>query len=231
MSHREFSGVCVAGLFLSGSACADVVYSDGEFVPSTWGFETVVLGTGGTSAAAQVGAGNPGNARRLTNSVNAGGTVYGFSRYGTTQAVGRYDPSVAGAIASVDWSLESLFVSGGDAGGQAVMLGAKQGAIVYAADVGQTGTGAGWVTHGAVGLTEADFQPLNGAAPIDFSASGAPLRFGFIVGNSGAESFTSVAVYDNFSVTLRAVPAPGAAGLAGVAALGLACRRRRGSGR
>lgn len=231
MSHRVFSGVCVVALLLSGSAGADVVYSDGEFVPSTWGFETVGLGTGGTSAAAQVGGGNPGNARRLTNSVNAGGTIYGFSRYGTTQAVGRYDPAVEGAIASVDWSLQSLFVSGADAGGQAVMLGAKQGSIVYAADLGQTGSGAGWVMHGGVGLTAADFQPLNGGTPINFSASGAPLRFGFIVGNSGAESFTSVVLYDNFSVTLRAVPTPGVAGLAGAAVFGLSRGRRRGSGR
>lgn len=225
------SAVCAIGLALAaGSAAADVVYSDTEFATSTWGFETLMGGTGGTSAASQVGGGNPGNARQLANTVNGGGSgeIYGFSRYGTTNAVGRYDPVVLGAISSVNWSIDSKWLSGLGGQGQAILFGAKQGSFVYFADSDVTGSSGAWTAHGAVGLTAGSFQPLSAGAvpPLNFSATGAPIRFGFIVGNSGSFAYSNTVIYDNFNV--RIVPSPGAAGLAGLAGLcGLRRRRAR----
>jgi opacity protein-like surface antigen len=213
-------------LALAGIASADVTLSDTEFVPSNWGLETAILGAGGTSSGLQVSGGNPGFAREMTNTANSGGTIYGFSRFGTTTAT-RYEPAVQGAILSVDYSIDARWLSGAGGDGHSIMFGAKQGTFVYFADVDITGSSGAWTTHGALGLTAAAFQPLTTGAPINFSASGAPLRFGFIVGNTApGGGYTNVVMYDNFNVTIHNVPAPGVLGLAGLCGV-LTFRRRR----
>ncbi|CAG0978102.1 hypothetical protein PHYC_01614 [Phycisphaerales bacterium] len=207
-------------------AGADVTFSDGTFTPSNWGFETLVLGTGGTSSHSQVATGNPGLARELTNSVNAGGTVWGVSRFGTTNGT-RYEPGTMGAILGVDFAIDFRFAGGVGGDGHALMVAAKQGTVVYGAAYTVTGSSGAWNSYGVTGLTAADFAPIVGSGPaLNFSATGAPIRFGFAVGNSGPGSgYSNTVTYDNFEVIVRTVPGPGAAGLAGV--LGLAALRRR----
>lgn len=208
-------------------AFADVVIADTEFNDSNWGFETVQIGTGGSGSGVQVtGVGNPGKARRVTLSPNAGGTIWGFSRYGNTLAT-RYVPSVDGAIASINFSFDARLVSGsGD--GQAVMVALKQGQVIYGASYSVTGSSGGWATFAQTGLVASDFLRLDGLAGVpNFSETGAPIRFGIASGNSAPNaSYTTVADYDNFVVTIVQVPAPGAAGLLAAAAV-LAARRRR----
>lgn len=217
-------------LVLIATTCpahADVTFSDTEFTPANWGFESVVLGPGGTSTPSQVAGGNPGQARQVVNSINAGGgaSVFGLSRYGTTTPT-RYEPATQGAITSIDWSIDSKWLSGFGGQGQSISLGAKQGLVVYYADYDITGSSGAWTTHGAVNLLASSFQPLTAGAPIDFSATGAPIRFGFLVGNSGDFAYTNTVVYDNFSITIHNVPAPAIAGLA-MFTLPIALRHRR----
>lgn len=211
---------------VAASAAADVTFTDTEFTASNWGFETAILGAGGTSTPSQVAGGNPGNARQLTNVVNGGGTIFGFSRFGTTTST-RYDPASQGAILSVDWSIDSRWLSGIGGQGQLIALGIKQGTVTYIADSDITGSSGNWITHGAITLTAADFQPLTSGPVIDFSATAAPLRFGFIVGNSSTGAgYGNTVMYDNFGVTVHSVPASMSAC---AAAMGLAAglRRRR----
>jgi hypothetical protein len=191
-----------------------------------WGFETVILGSG-SSAPSQTNTGNPGFARRLDNSVGGFSTVWGLSRYGTNQAT-RYEPVNQGAILSVDFSIDHRFVSGTAEDGQIIRLGAKQGSYVYAAGFAVTGTSGNWGSTSFLGMTAADFVALNGGAPIDFSATADPIRFGFVVGNasSGANGATAIVDYDNFFVRVVPVPSPGAAGCL-LGGLGLLARRRR----
>jgi len=221
--------VCGVVVLSAGStvAGAAVTFSDTEFAVADWGFETIVSGPGGTSVPSQVTGGNPGFARQLVNTVNAGGgaTIFGLSRYGTTNGT-RYVPATDGAIASVDWSIDSRWLSGLGGQGQSITLGAKQGQVVYYADYDITGSSGAWTGHGALSLVAGDFQPRSAGAPIDFSATGAPLRFGFIVGNSGDGAYDNTVVYDNFSVTIRNIPGPGGVAM-GAVGVGLLMGRRR----
>lgn len=236
MTHRSAAAACLSLAFVMGTqpALADVTYSDGDFAASNWGFEVTLSSSGGTSVPTQVAGGNPGTARQITNTIGAGdvpGMVLGFSRYGTTQSVGRYDPAVLGAILSVDWAIQSRYISGQSAGsdgqGQTIRLGAKQGSVLYAAAVEFTGISGAWTNHGSLSLTASDFEQITPGPAIDFSATGGPLRFGFIAGTSGEPSSFETAAYDNFSVTIHNIPAPATAGVILSGGCWAARRRRR----
>lgn len=218
---------------LVSAAGADVVFSDTEFANSNWALETVFTGptgnTGSATAAQSAATGNPGNARRvtLTTGGSFGDTVSAFSRYGTTQAT-RFDPTTQGAINAVSWTIDARFVTGTFAGaGQGLVLGLKQGTVIYGADYHVTGSSGSWATSSATGMTAASFSRLDGLTGTpDFSAAGLPIRFGFIASNSnGGGQYSTTVDYDNFSVTVTQVPAPGAALILGIA--GAALRRRR----
>ncbi len=215
-----------AALLVASGARADVTFSDTEFANSGWGLDTITVGAGGTSVGTQTSGGNPGFGRQVTNNITIGGEVYGLHRYGTTTAT-RYEPILSGAITSVDFTIDSKFISGIGGLGHGIALGAKQGSAVYRAGFDTTGNTGLWETHASSGSTAASFVSLNGGPAIDFSATGAPIRFGFLVSNGAVnETYNNVVLYDNFRVVIHNVPAP-----TGVAVLGLgglaACRRRR----
>lgn len=218
--------VGLIGLACLGSeARADVTYSDGAFVTSTWGFE--IVGTGTSVPSQVVSGGNPGSYRQINQTVaQNSGWFYAFSRYGTSLAT-RYEPATQGAIQSVDFSIQAqtISVQGGQIPGLA--WGIKQGSFVYVQTAFQNLSGPAWANFSSAALTPADFFCANGAGTLDFSASGAPIRFGFVTMNASFSAVTtgSVSEYDNFSVTVHQVPAPAGAALLG--ALGLLAGRRR----
>jgi hypothetical protein len=209
-----------------GLAHADVTYTDGTFNPSVWGFEVV---GGGSSTPSQVASGgNPGAYRQINQSVPANtGWFYGFSRYGTNTAT-RYDPATQGAISSVDFSIDGRLIS--TVGGQipGVGMGIKQGSLVYVQTAFANLGNASWGTVASTGLTPADFMCVNGSGTVDFSASGGPLRFGFVTINASfsAQPTGGVSEYDNYNVVVHQVPAPGAIALVGVGMLAASRRRR-----
>lgn len=229
---RIAPSTCFACAIVAGAslAHASVTFSDTEFATSgglAWVLEPVVRGTGGAAAAAQSTLGNPGKARQidLTTGTAPGDTIWGFSRFGTTTAT-RYEPATSGPITSLTWSIDARLSGGGFGDGQAIVLALKQGQLIYTADYHVTGSSGNWITVGGSGITAADFTRLDGQFGIpDFSAAGAPIRFGFASGNSTTGgSYSTQALFDNWSVTVNPVPAPGAClALAGL--LGL--RRRR----
>lgn len=208
-------------------ASANVTYSDGTFSLSgsnAWAVET--LGQGGASASQSV-SGNPGTAREvdLTTGTNSGDTIWAFSRFGSTTAT-RYEPANQGAILSLSWSIDARFTSGFGGDGQALQLALKQGQLIYVADYHVTGSSGQWNTFGAAGLGANDFARLDGQAGTpNFTTSGAPIRFGFVNGNSTTGgTYSTAALYDNWSVTVTNAPAPGACLVLGA---GLLARRRR----
>ena len=215
-----------AVLASAGLAHADVTYTDGTFAPSSWGFEIV---GGGSSTPSQVASGgNPGSYRQINQSVPANtGWFYGFSRYGTNTAT-RYDPVSQGAITSVDFSIDARTIStvGGQVPGLA--MGIKQGSLVYVQTAFANVGNSSWGFFGSFGLTPADFTCVNGSGTVDFSATGGPLRFGFVTINASfsAQPTGSVSEYDNYNVVVHNVPAPGALMLAGVGLLAASRRRR-----
>jgi hypothetical protein len=221
--------VCVAlgaAVLVGGAARADVTFSDTEFPNSGWGLDVFTVGAGGTSSGIQVSGANPGFGRQVTNSITIGGEVYGLHRYGTSLAT-RYEPSVTGAITSVDFSIDSRFISGLGGLGHGISLGAKQGSVLYRAGFDTTGSTGLWETHSSTGNTAASFTPLGGGPAIDFSSTAAPIRFGFVVSNGAVnETYSNVVLYDNFQVVIHNVPAPAGAAVLGLGGL-MACRRRR----
>lgn len=215
-----------AALLLAGGARADVTFSDTEFANAGWGLDTITVGAGGTSVGTQTTGGNPGFGRQVTNNLIIGGEVYALHRYGTSTAT-RYEPLVSGAIASVDFSIDAKWLSGIGGLGHGITIGAKQGTVVYRAGFDTTGSDGLWHTHAATGFTAASFVAVGGSGAIDFSATGAPIRFGFLVSNGAVnESYTNVVLYDNFQVVVHNVPAPASAAVLCLGGL-TAIRRRR----
>jgi hypothetical protein len=223
--NTRFPSVLFVIAGTSAAAHADVVFADTEFINSNWALETVSLGAGGTASAAQVATGNPGNARRVSLSPNAGGGLWAFSRFGTTTAT-RYAPATDGAIAAVAFSFDARVVTSDAA--LPVRFALKQGQAIFAVGEGVLDTGSSWQTFSLAGLTAASFTRLDGVAGTpDFSAAGAPIRFGFAVGAlPGGSIAEKVTNFDNFSVRVTQVPGPGVAAL-GVVLATLAPRRRR----
>lgn len=227
MNLKTISASCAA--LVASFAFADVTYSDGTFQNSNWGFETLTIGGGSSSANAgqSSGTGNPGFARRVSHVTVLGETLYTFNRFGTTVAT-RYEPATQGAILSLDWSIDARWDSGSFAGqGQAIMLGAKQGQTIFYADYDITGSNGAWITNSGLGLTAASFAPLTGSAVLDFSAAGAPIRFGFVTGNGATgATYSNTVDYDNFNLVVRTVPSAGVLPTMAMAGLAMARRRR-----
>ena len=231
--HNARGSVCVAASLLLSSAGtsvtrADVTFSDSVFNNTDWSVNTVNIATGGTSVGAQAAGGNPGTGREVTNTMNLLGTIYSFHAYGSTPAT-TYQPSVDGAVASVEWTIDGRWLSGIGGQGQGIALGAMQGGNLYYADYDITGSTGAWNTFLATGLVSSDFTPFNGGPAIDFSAGGAAIRFGFVVGNYAPDqAYFNTCIYDNYSVTIRTVPTPAAgATVLGMGGLGMLRARRR----
>ena len=134
-----------------------------------------------------------------------------------------YDPSTAGAIASVDFSLDryttftagTVVLSNATAG---VLL--EQGGNFYLDSlVGPAFSAATWQTVATTGLTASSFclySFTTNAAPDcsqnpDFSASGGVIDFGFRAGLGHSNALgtgTFDSNYDNLSITINTVPEP-----------------------
>jgi hypothetical protein len=96
-----------------------------------------------------------------------------------------------------------------------------------------------WQPYQSLNLTAADFDtsPLvslgvsNGQQP-DFSSSGAPITFGYALGNtyvSGTGTLVSAHGADNWAVTVHAVPVPAALYLFASGLVGIVGVARKGS--
>ncbi len=244
-------GCVVACLTLVHAAHAgSMLVGDGDFVDWTFG---KVAGGGAPVALTDdaemvrvVDAGNPA-IENTTWSNTRGKNVWGF---GYANSV-IWDPGIYGALASIDFQID--FRTGVNPGGdgQAVALLIKQSGYFYTLAGGVSGVSVplgSWNSLSYGPLTSANLQnswaegapgvwpPLDSSPQTpDFSATGAPMQFGFAAGNhiSGLKSN----FYDNWFLELRgaspsAVPLPSAALpaaliLAGFMAFRRVRRRRR----
>lgn len=212
----------------SSVALADVTLSDGVFSTTgsnAWALESVGVGS---ASASQSASGNPGAARQvsLTTGSNAGDTIWGFSRFGAATAT-RYEPASQGAIVSLTWSIDARLTQGGG-DGQALWLALKQGQLIFVADGHVTGSSGAWNTFGGASIVASAFSRLDGQGGLpDFSTSGAPIRFGFVNGNTTTGgTYSTAALYDNYTLrVVQKVPVPGACVMLGL--LLWPSRRRR----
>jgi hypothetical protein len=217
----------ILAAFSSAQAMANLVIYDGTFLDSNWTMIVRPYGpNGGTGSGSQVlvgGAGDNGPARETTN--HAGANLSG-SYNASIYTAFTYNPAVGGPLTDLSISFDSRYVTGLSAIGIAV----EQAGLVWMSG-GAINT-PNWQTYTFTPGPGSWFliNPSGGVAGPgpDFSAAGAPMRFGYYTGNgTGAGSFpyAHTGLTDNF--TVRFVPAPGALALLGVGGLIMTRQRWR----
>lgn len=194
--------VAAAGVAHRASADNQTVYFDGAFVLTEW---TLTNYGNRVATATHLGAGgNPGKAREVTHPLNGSSNVKAFHNL---NPAGDALDLAQGAVVSLDFSIDSRFVSGVGTQGHAVRLGVVQNGIAYISSSNfATGVDAvNWSTHSINGQTATDFIRIDGlAGNPDFSTSGSPLSFGFETANGIAgQTVDQIVDYDNFTVTVH----------------------------
>ena len=221
-----------AGLASNASA---VVFFDGVFNNADWSLTTTLnTNAAGSSAFGLqfLTGGNPNEYRRIRNQLTVSsptGILHGFHMNVTAF----YDPSNQGAIASIDYSEDSINFVNAPGNGQGSGLAIIQNGRLYrtsAALIMPFSSFSTWQPNAQPGLTPASFwevDPSTGmviAGSPDFSASGTVMQLGFWRGNSNNGSINTECGIDNWHVDI--IPAPGATALLGLGGL-VALRRRR----
>lgn len=232
-----------SALALPALASAQTVsYTAGTFPTTDW-TETIrsIVGPISHGRTNQPGLGNPGDYSRLDYVI---GPMTGASTFNVawTNPNFVFNPATHGVFTSVSFTMDviGLATAGfstpfyGNVG--AVML---QNGVFFQASSAQNVPGTSWSTLSWNWLaTDTWAASVAGATP-DFSASGAPIVFGFRTGfatncvsvNPCRQANLSLGM-DNYTVNVqstRVVPEPSTVALlaAGLAAMGVVARRRR----
>jgi hypothetical protein len=200
-------------LVFAHASQADFSISDSTFSDSDWPlFLTLEFGDNAGSANGQdVISGNLAPSRLHVIGTPGSPTDPGYfiaSFYGAAV----YDPSVEGAISSIDWSFD--WRRGNDPNTSTIAPAIYQGGIVFNASELLNTVFYEWQTDVRFGLTEADFPG------IDFSANGDPIYFGYRWYAGTFNGLMNMAI-DNFSVevTSQVVPEASSMALCGFAML------------
>ncbi len=188
-----------------------VVFSDSTFANGDWTavkIEDTTPGQAATFQAEQVAAGgNPGAFRRTTLSWFGNGEELAIIQVGHIREAFVYDPATSGAIASISfaWDLIELDPSGEGATCRYFLL-LRQGDTYYlSSGAFDNVRPEGWLSIAHAGLTANNFTRVTGPGPLnpDFSASGAPIRFGYdSLGTTFSGERLCVSGLDNYQVAV-----------------------------
>jgi YVTN family beta-propeller protein len=177
---------------INATLAGDVEISDTEFNVADW----VATSTGEQFTTQELSGGNPGAWRRTTHFSPPSEvlTIHRLVRAGSG-----YDPSVQGAIATIDASWDSRLVADGDFVEESVVV--EQGGVMYRT-AGSLVPSTTWTTYSRVGLVADDFSNSSGGHP-DFSTAGGFFHVGY-----ASHTFFGVTTVqhgiDNFLVTVHA---------------------------
>jgi hypothetical protein len=213
-------------LSVVSTACAQIVYSDGDFGGGDWSFETSTALGGSASASRISSGGNPGAYLQISLSMAAGdgySVLWGFN----SSAV--YNPATS-AIESVGYSEDLLQGGSPQAAGAALLQnGLRYYRYAWTTDPSVWTTRIATPEVGASGYLLDDSQN-NGINPLNpnFSILGAPITFGFFRNISGTAltSFTTTSRLDNWTTSVTPVPEPSTFLLVISAAIALVIHRR-----
>ncbi|MHC4535627.1 MAG: glycoside hydrolase family 16 protein [Planctomycetota bacterium] len=192
------------------SACTkgSVTFSDGVFNASDWQLVTEQSGNGGSVSFSQESTGgNPDEYLRITDTVNAA-PPYSIvcGAFFNTGAI--YFPQTQGEIVSLEYSEDSIMLSGWGQG-QATGLALRQNGVLYYAYTPGGGlfyaNQSSWTPHSFTSFQAENFGHWqNPNVHPDFSSEGSPIEFGFYRMNSTPVfGYTIVAGIDNWSVTIH----------------------------
>ena len=188
---RGTAALWVLLALLPSYAAAQTSASDSTFLDADWVGTQFTAGNGGSSTGAQaLAGGNPGPFRNVTDVLNAapqGSETIVLSTSIYTPFT--YNPSVTGAIASLNYAEDAACTAGCFGAGQSTGPALLQGGNLYILSSSSviTGPGALWLPHALSGLTAVDFGLVNVTPTTifdntqhpNFSATGAPIQFGF----------------------------------------------------
>lgn len=205
--------IYTAGGLLDMTQEGPVTFIDTEFLDMNWEIFLASLSQESSHTFGQQAAGgNPGAYREMTHTNPVNTVEPGMSTFVNIlhRRLGwEYNPAVSGAIDHIDMAMDRKIFSITSGGIPQFNLAVghvfriyQDGAAYFATD-GVTITDYEWETHSRVALRAEDFGSP-GNRP-DFSASGAPISFGFTRSNTNtAQSVEVVSVHgvDNFVVTV-----------------------------
>lgn len=235
IDRTAMSLAAVAAMILGASSGVSAAWSfaDGEFLQADWSHSIYAdQAQGHIAALHQPDGGNDGRYLSYEFTSNLGHRVQ-IASFNTANV---YDPSVDGAIADLGFSFTTRQLMG-DADSLSAWLAIEQNGALYISFVGGLEyDGSNWMLVNGDGLTADDFveydPPSGDFFPMDhpdFSVNGAAMRFGLfdLQGNfdQGPQQLVRIDDYDNFSIRIQNIPAPGAAALLSLA--GLSSLRRR----
>jgi hypothetical protein len=184
-------------------------FEDGEFPDVLWSQHVVQqAGPGDAAVTRHTSGGNPG--AYLEISAWSQSPLWTILWYAAD-----WNPQYLGPIESLTFQIDERAVdTEGD--GQNVKLVVVQGGKYYLAPLEPTytggGTGTAWETLFFASVHADDFAecpppwPCDPDGHPDFSLSGAPLYFGFMVGLTGATSVPRTHAYDNWAVWPQSPP-------------------------
>jgi hypothetical protein len=212
------------------ASAAPVVFFDGTFLDGDWTTSVVPSGVGGSGSAGQAASGgNPDFFREIsitlvmpTADIGAQVDVVSIK----PSAV--YDPASQAAIAFIDYSEDAILLDG-SGNGHALTLALEQAGVIYAGLPRLVSPDSEWTPKSILGLVASDFRRVGGTGQPDFSATGAPIAFGFwraFSSPAGNSAGTRIGGIDNWTVTVHPVPEPSSALLIGLGIGILAARRR-----
>jgi hypothetical protein len=189
-----------------GGTGAVAEVTDASFDDNTWDEVLDLGGAGGTGGAGhltylgQVG----GDYRNIRLVVNGGGQLASFS----IKRNWGYFPSSDGRIVSIDYSEDSILMSGGGNGQYSAPALRQNGKYYTLVPGGKAFTtpDLAWTRHTLTGLSQNDFRTLASASDHpDFSSSGGRIDVGFMrlhaVPGGGAQE-TKVGGIDNWRITI-----------------------------
>lgn len=199
----------VATASLAVSATPGVVFGDGEFLASQWQASSAIVPGYPVFAHTEeqiASGGNPGAYRRMTVQVAPSS---GVSNVSHLWVVSHYDPTIQGAIRSLDYAEDCIRLDASEFGFvESAAFIEQRGRRYFSKDSTSSCGRTGWTRNAMRTLGDRDFYLFDGtpcgvgeSCP-DFSATGAPLRLGYVRRSNGASGETVVSGIDNWSVTV-----------------------------
>lgn len=190
------------------SATPAVVFADGDFPADHWQASPAIVAgyPPFTHVEERVDAGGtPAAFRKMTVQVAPGSSVSSVTHLSITSV---YDPRTQGAISSIDYAENCNLLSSSETSYAESAVFFEQSGRRYVSDASPTPCmSATWTALAQYGLQQQDFRLFDGPACAasdcpDFSATAAPVRFGYRRTTFGSPGTTVEQGIDNWRVTV-----------------------------